>query len=285
MPVDGAVVRCPARIADLADATHAGVLWRGRRGRLLLGIPEVARYLVSDGQLIEVEPVPGADAAEVRRFLRMTPAAALYLQRGIPVLHASVALTPAGCAVVLAGDSGAGKSVLLSALLHRGWRLLADDLAPVTLDEDRVPVALPTWPRIRQWPGRAPLTTAAGRDGGLDAAVIRTARPISAIWWLGIHGFDPIESHAVEGIRRFEAFGAMAYNRPIASALLDRARYLTVAAAVAGSAIPIRRLFRPRGRWTADDLASLVDAESSECSVPGATCHRCPRTSAGIAPS
>ena len=165
MPVDGAVVRCPARIADLADATHAGVLWRGRRGRLLLDIPEVARYLVSDGQLIEVEPVPGADAAEVRRFLRMTPAAALYLQRGIPVLHASVALTPGGCAVVLAGDSGAGKSVLLSALLHRGWRLLADDLAPVTLDEDRVPVALPTWPRIRQWPGRAPLTTAARRDG------------------------------------------------------------------------------------------------------------------------
>jgi hypothetical protein len=51
----------------------------------------------------------------------------------------------------------------------------------------------------------------------------------------------------------------MAYNRRIASALLDRTSYLTVAGAVAGSGIPIRRLIRPRGRWTAGELADIVE--------------------------
>jgi hypothetical protein len=235
MRTDGAVIRCPARVPDFHDAPHAGVLWRAAPGRLLFDVPDVARYLVSDGKLVEVEPRPGADAGSVRRFLRMTPRAALYLQRGIPVLHAAVAVDAAGRAVVLAGDSGSGKSALLATLVRRGWRRLADDLAPVTLDSDRVPVAVPTWPEIRE------------------------PRPVSAIWWLGIHGGDGVEVRAIEGIGRFEAFGAMAYNSLIAAALLDRGSYLAVAGTVASAAIPIRRLLRPRDQWTADELACLVE--------------------------
>jgi len=260
MRIDGAVIRCPAPVTDLADASHAGVLWRANRGRLLFHVPQVARYLVSGGNLVEIEPCTGAGAGTVRRFLRTTPAAALYLQRGIPVLHAAVAVDAAGRAVVLAGDSGSGKSVLLTTLLRRGWGLLTDDLAPVALDSNRVPVALPMWPEIRPWPGHADHAGLAAADGdrGLDRAFVREPRPISAIWWLGVHGSDPVETRAVEGIARFDAFGAMAYNRLIAGALLDRGSYLAVAGAVAGAALPIRRLLRPRDRWTADELAHLV---------------------------
>jgi hypothetical protein len=266
MRIDGAVIRYPAPVADLADASHAGVLWRADRGHLLFHVPQVARYLVSGGNLVEIGPCHGAAARTVRRFLRTTPAAALYLQRGIPVLHAAVAVDAAGRAVVLAGDSGSGKSVLLTALLRRGWGLLSDDLAPVTLDSNRVPVALPTWPEICLWPGHTGLAGPTGLAGlasdgggrGLECRFVREPRPISAIWWLGVHGSDPVETRAVEGLARFDAFGAMAYNRPIAGALLDRGSYLAVAGAVAGAALPIRRLLRPRDRWTADELARLV---------------------------
>jgi hypothetical protein len=253
MRIDGAVIQCPAEVGDLAGAPHSGVLWRAAPGRLLLDIPDVARYLVSDGNLVEINPYDGVEAEDLQRFLRMTPAAALYLQRGIPVLHAAVVADAAGRAVVLAGDSGSGKSVLLTALVQRGWGLLTDDLAPVTLDDDRMPVALPTWPQVILWPDSVSL------PAGWDARFVAEARPVRAIWWLGIHGFDPIEVRGVEGIARFEALGAMAYNRHIASALLDRASYLRVAGAVAGAGIPIRRLIRPRGRWTADELADIVE--------------------------
>ena len=259
MRIDGAVIRWPAQVADLAGAPHSGVLWRAAPGRLLLEVPDVARYLVSDGNLVEIEPGDGA-AGEVRRFLRMTPAAALYLQRGIPVLHAAVVADTAGRGVVLAGDSGSGKSVLLTALLRRGWGLLTDDLAPVTLDDDRVPIAVPTWPEVIRWPDHAGLAAVVG----WDARFVDHARPVRAIWWLGVHGFDPIEVRGVEGVSRFEAFGAMAYNRRIASALLDRASYLKVAGTVAGSGIPIRRLIRPRGRWTADELADIVEDRTED---------------------
>lgn len=253
MRVDGAVVRWPAPVGDLAGAPDSGVLWRAAPGRLLLDVPDVARYLVSDGNLVEINPCDGVEAGEVRRFLRMTPAAALYLQRGIPVLHAAVVADATGRGVVLAGDSGTGKSVLLAALVQRGWGLLTDDLAPVTLDGDGVPVAVPTWPEVILWPDRA------GPAAGGDVRFVDEARPIGAIWWLGLHGFDPVEVHDVEGVARFEALAAMAYNRRIASALLDRASYLRVAGTLAGSGIPIRRLIRPRGRWTADELADIVE--------------------------
>jgi hypothetical protein len=255
MCIDGAVIRCPAPVTDLPDAPDSGVLWRAAPGRLLLDIPDVARYLVSDGNLVEIDPYDSAAAGKVRRFLRMTPAAALYLQRGIPVLHAAVVADAAGNAVVLAGVSGAGKSVLLAALVQRGWGLLTDDLAPVTLDDDQVPFAVPTWPEVDLWPDSS--EPAAAADG--EAQFVDEARPIRAIWWVGLHGFDPIEVHSVEGMARFEALAAMAYNRRIASALLDRASYLRVAGSVADSRIPIRRLIRPRGRWTADELADIVE--------------------------
>jgi hypothetical protein len=77
MRIDGAVIRCPAQVGDLAGAPHSGVLWRAAPGRLLLDIPDVARYLVSDGNLVEIDPCDSVAAPEVRRFLRMTPAAAL----------------------------------------------------------------------------------------------------------------------------------------------------------------------------------------------------------------
>ena len=304
MQLDGAVIRCPAPVGDLADdltedltdgrraglagelteclpeAPHSGVLWRARRGRLLLEIPEVARYLVSDGNLVQIEPCPESSAAEVSRFLRMTPAAALHLQRGIPVLQAAVAADAAGRAVVLAGASGAGKSVLLDELLQRGWGLLGDDLAPVTLNADRVPVALPTGPQVILWPdslGQRAGPAATGDPPGLattglpglrrtvvtcDDRYVGEARPISAIWWLSAHSFDPIEIRGVHGAARFDALGALAYHRRIAGALLDRASYLAIAGAVAGAAIPIRRLIRPRGRWTAAELADIVSAAS-----------------------
>jgi len=274
MGLDGCVIRYPASVGDLAAASHSGVLWRAAPGRLLLEVPDVARYLVSDGNLVEIERCGAAAAGEVRRFLRMTPTAALYLQRGTPVLHAAVAADPAGHAIVLAGGSSVGKSVLLAALVQRGWDLLADDLAPLTLDDAGVPVAVPTWPEIILWPdadGGGATWVADGADVtefgpsgsrravSLDARFVHEARPVKAIWWLGVHGFDPIEVHPVEGVSRFEALGAMAYHRRIAGALLDRSSYLTVAGTVSGSGITMRRLIRPRGRWTASELADIVE--------------------------
>lgn len=49
------------------------------------------------------------------------------------LLHAAV-LERDGCAAILPAPPGSGKSTLCAALMHRGWRLLSDELALIALD-------------------------------------------------------------------------------------------------------------------------------------------------------
>lgn len=57
------------------------------------------------------------------------------------IIHAAV-LERHGCALIMPGPPGAGKSTLCAVLANRGWRLLTDELALVSL-EDGMVVPLP----------------------------------------------------------------------------------------------------------------------------------------------
>ena len=256
----------------LNGATARGVLWQAAPGRFLLDVPDVARYLVEDGNRIAVEPMPQAGKTEVDRFLRMTPLAALLFQRGITAFHAAAAANGGG-AVLLAGDSGSGKSTLLAALLKRGWAMLADDLAPVDLDDEGNPVVLPACREVMLWPdameklGYMPSFAEASfdNDGGrlaltLPSRYSSAPHPLRAIYWLSVHHKNEIEIKELAGAERFRVLGTLSYNSHIADALLDRTAYFRKAAAISHVA-PIRRLIRPRGRWSVEELADRVVGE------------------------
>lgn len=241
----------------LYGATGRGVLWQAAPGRFMLDVPEVARYLVEDGSLITIEPMPQANIDEVGRFFRMTPLAALLFQRGIMAFHAAVAATRQG-AILLAGDSGAGKSTLLAALLKRGWTMLSDDLAMVDLDEHGNPVVFPVCQDILLWPDATEKMEIAAPPS--RSPFTPAPQPLRAVYWLSVHNKDEIEIKEVEGAERFGAWGALSYNSHIADALFDRAVYFRKAAALSG-ATPLRRLRRPRGRWSVEELADRVAGE------------------------
>ncbi len=255
---------------DLApDVVVRGVLWQAAHGCFLLDVPGVARYQVSDGRAITIEPAPDAAFSEVTRFLGMAPLAALCYQRGALAFHAAACAPPlsnrqpgsetqAGGAVLLAGDSGVGKSTLLAALAQRGWRPLADDLAIVDLDARGRPVVLPNPSPIRLWPDAQ---AALGWTEELTArpAPADEAQPLRAIYWLTVHNRDAVEASELTGAARFRAIGYLAYNTHIADALLDRAVFLRKAGAIAQAA-PLRRLNRPRGKWCIDALVEEVAA-------------------------
>jgi hypothetical protein len=265
-----------ARIDDVRDVlrgrTASGVLWQATRRRFLLEVPGVARYLAADGRSLRADPAPDAPAAEVARFARSTPLAALCYQRGMLVFHAAAA-TRHGSAVLLAGDSSAGKSTLLGELLGRGWRMLGDDLAPVMLDERGAPTVMPTHPDLVLWADASQRLPAGDHLVEVDRAaggrgVFRTLDrvgavplPLRAVWWLSAHNRHNIEVEAVTGVDAFAALGGMAYNRRIAYALLEPAAYLRIAGAAAAS-ISLRRLRRPRGEWNVGRLADLIEADA-----------------------
>lgn len=251
----------------LDGATARGVLWQAAAGRFLLDLPGVARYLVEGGHTVTIEPCLGGDEAAAEHFLKMTPLAALLYQRGLVVFHAAAVADERGV-VLLAGESGAGKSVLLAALLQRGWTMLADDLAVVAPDGQGRLLVQPMYPEISLWPD-------AVKRLGIDPASLRLCDanrygcalperfagrplPLRAIYWLNVHqkqdtGLVPLAEKDC-----FRTVGTFLYNSQIADALMDRAAYLQCVAAIAGS-VPTHNLLRPRSAWSADALAGLID--------------------------
>ncbi len=242
-------------------ATH-GALWQATSNQFLLDIPAVARYHVTGGRCIAIDPASGSTATEVERYLRMTPLAALLYQRGALVFHAA-AVAQSGKAILLAGNSGIGKSELLACLIEQDWTMLADDLAVVDFDAAGNLCVWPTFPEMVLW--RDPdLSQDADRAAQHRRRCIVSAHrfaptplPLHSIYWLTLHPQHRIEMSEIQGAERFRIASMLTYNSRIASALLDRSQHFRRAAALA-RATPVRRLQRPRGQWTVQDLAALI---------------------------
>lgn len=247
----------------LGGVRASGVLWQAATGRFLLEVPGVARYLVTDGRLVTIEPMRQAEAVDLMRFLRMGPLAALLFQRGMLAFHAAAIANEQG-ALLIAGDSGAGKSTLLTALLQRGWGLLADDLAVVDLDADGQPMVLPTFPEIVLWREameRLQISetpeVCTRRVLSMQTQLISRRQPLRAIYWLSVNHKDELETSGITGIERFKALIALSYNRRIADALLDRTTFLRKAGIIARS-VPLRHLRRPHSKWSVKELVEVI---------------------------
>jgi hypothetical protein len=93
----------------------------------LLNIPGVARFFVSDGELVRVEPDANAPAGDLSVYLLGSVFGALCHQNGLLPLHASSVEAGGGVTAFL-GDSGAGKSTLAACLERRGYRIVSDDI-------------------------------------------------------------------------------------------------------------------------------------------------------------
>ena len=115
---------------------------------VLLRIEGVARYSVTDGNEIVVDPEPESKPEEVRLFLFGSAMGALLSQRALFPLHGSAIETPRG-AMVFVGPQGIGKSTLAAHFVRRGFRLLSDDVCALTRDTEGTIWVLPAFPQLR----------------------------------------------------------------------------------------------------------------------------------------
>jgi hypothetical protein len=135
----------PERLDDPVLTTPS--LQLDASGTVLYRIRGVAAYLVERGSSITISPELPREAPDLRLFLLGSVFGFLCHQRGVLPVHAA-AVEIDGRAVAFAGSSGAGKSTLAAAFRRRGFRLLADDVTPIAMDEMRF---LPGLRRIRLW--------------------------------------------------------------------------------------------------------------------------------------
>ena len=156
-----------------------------------LTIEEVARFWISGGSRIYLQPEPGAFMPNVRLYLLGSAMGLLLHQRGSLPLHAN-AVEIDGRAFAFIGRSGAGKSTLAAAFHDRGFRVIADDVCVVQFDNGGTAFACPGIPRLRLW---EEALEASGRSAGIfersysgDESIRKYDVPV------GLHGAvgDPI---------------------------------------------------------------------------------------------
>jgi hypothetical protein len=146
--IPGAVAReVPSLPEHLAGGNVIGPCTEAIPGTLLFGIPGVGRFLIRDGSVIDAWIAPGADRAAARQILLGSALGTLIHQRGELALSAIAMIAPSGAGVAICGSSAVGKSTLAAAMSRRGWLLLGDGIARVTVNN----------PGGIVWPGEARL--------------------------------------------------------------------------------------------------------------------------------
>ena len=118
-------------------------------GRLLLRGAKSATILVTGGNAIIIEPLPGGDPATIQQMMLGWAFAGLFHQRAMLPLHGSTLCRGDDCFVFCA-PSGGGKSTLTSSFLKRGFSFLDDNVALVDFQDGTAFIASGS-PELRLW--------------------------------------------------------------------------------------------------------------------------------------
>ena len=137
-------------VAAIPPFADAGDQPQPTEGGIGIAIPGVARFVVSGGRSIVVDPVPTAAAGNVRLFLLGSAMGMLIHQAGMLPLHAN-AVVIGGRAFAFMGPSGSGKSTLAAWFHDRGHRVVSDDVSVLGSDEAGRITVSPGLPRLRLW--------------------------------------------------------------------------------------------------------------------------------------
>ncbi|MGZ8915411.1 MAG: hypothetical protein ACXW1Z_20175 [Methylobacter sp.] len=267
VPPDVQIRIAPVPEDGLADAKQLGPFLWATTSALWLKVPHIARFLVTSGKEIAIDPEPGIDEDSIRVFLLGSALGALLFQRGYLVLHGNAIRIGDQC-MVCVGHSGAGKSTLAAGFMRRGYDILADDVVPV----DANCRALPGFPRIKLWQDVADKLQ-------IDTADLRRIRPNTEkfnypvvhpaadtplpIRWIYILGSDHVEDMKIEpiqGLYRFQPLHDNTYRVRFLDGMALKSEHLQLCGKLAGR-IHLARITRPRHGFSLDQMIDRILAD------------------------
>jgi hypothetical protein len=235
-----------------------------------LEVPNVARFLVSKGCEVVVDPFSNIDEASVRVFLLGSCFGALLFQRGFFLLHANAIEIGNNCLIAV-GPSGIGKSTLASSFLKRGYRILADDVVPVSADN----FAIPGFGRVKLWKDSAVKL-------GIETDELVSIRPniekfnlplgkgfcpisrkIAKIYTLGSDHTNEITFIPLNGFKKFQLLRANTYRYRFMSGMEMKPLHLQQAGDLAKN-VPMAKITRPKKGFKIEELVDSIISDISD---------------------
>ncbi|MBA9025640.1 aldolase [Peribacillus huizhouensis] len=239
-----------------------------REKSVMFQVPSVATFLIRNGHEIFFSPMENSQENEIRIYILGTCMGAVLLQRKILPLHGS-AVAIDGKAYAIVGDSGAGKSTLASAFLNKGYRLLSDDVIPVSLYKENIPVVAPAYPQQKLWmeslnhfgmvsSNYQPLVDREAKFAvPVQNLFVNEPLPLAGVIELVKTEADVVEMHPIQKMERFLVLFNHTYrNLFIEPSNLIDWHFNTSAKMV--NKIDIYRLHRPISHFTAHELTDLI---------------------------
>lgn len=254
----------------LENVVAAGPNWQRSAGQFLLELPAIGRFLLEGGHSIGFARAPDIGDQDIAIFLAGTVFGILLHQRNHIVLHAS-AIAVNGKAVLFCGASGAGKSTIAAALGSRGYTLVTDDQAAITLDDAGTPIVHPDGRFLKLWAGSIDALALDGRKGEAMRGRMEkfyvepvgsntAAMPVGAVYMLfedrppRVAGIA--RPNVVDGARLLLA---NAYRPILIRRMGQQQKYFQVGAAIARAA-GIFTLARPLRFTAMDDTVAMLEA-------------------------
>jgi hypothetical protein len=235
---------------------------------VIFQVPNVATFLIENGNKIMVSLMEGANESQVRLYILGSCMGALLLQRKTLPLHGS-AIAINGKAYAVVGDSGAGKSTLASAFLNKGFKLLSDDVIPVSLNDGNEPVVTPAYPQQKLW--QESLNAFGLNSVNYQPIFDRETKftipvysqfmdnpiPLAGIFELVKTDGDEIKLEPIANLQVLPRLFYHTYRNFLVDHLGIREWHFQMTAKIVES-IRVYQLFRPVERFTADELAAMI---------------------------
>jgi hypothetical protein len=254
----------------LLNPEDSGAFYQSNKNELWLNVPNVARYLIRNGQQIIIDPHDAIDETSLRVFLLGSCMGALLMQRDLLLLHANAIKVGEHC-ISFAGRSGIGKSTLSGVFMQRGYSILADDVCAINQQGE----VAPSFPQIKLWADASKklnIQTHALRKirpqlekfaVPLDAHFQEASLPLKVIYILTHNNQNKFEFNTVHGMKKILSLSRNTYRYQYLKGLGKTAVHLKSTGALA-SKISIVHVSRPKSGFQLNQLVDLIETDLSE---------------------
>lgn len=236
--------------------------------QFLINLEGIAKFLVSNGSEVIIDPAPKVSDKELRLFLLGSVMGAILHQRGFLPIHANGIVINGEC-IIFAGHSGRGKSTLAAHFAQKGFQLMCDDICAIKISPSDPPLVLPGHPHVKLWSDslkkidKRPDDHVSVRPDmdkyfmPMDAAYYQKALPIKKIYALHFHNQPNIKFQTLNQLESIKALKNYTYRHGMVKKMKQEKTHFLLCSTLAQTT-SVTRVFRPKDFSMIDTLIEQI---------------------------